>query len=120
MIRKIVRSIAVACLLFMCMPFGVSAAEFPAWNKFDYFIQDHAKILSNEQKEELNRLGKNLEQATGAELAVLTIPSIGDEPVEQYAVDALREYGLGKQGKDNGALLVVTTIPNSSDDHILN
>ena len=48
-------------------------------------------------------------------MAVLTIPSIGDEPVEQYAVDALRAYGLGKQGEDNGALLVVTTIPNSSD-----
>ncbi|MFD1206781.1 MULTISPECIES: TPM domain-containing protein [Sporosarcina] len=114
MIRKFVRSFAVACLLFVYMPIGVLAAEIPNWNEYDYFIQDHAQILSYEQKEELNRLGRNLEQATGAELAVLTLPSIGDEPVDVYATEALREYKLGKAGEDNGALLVVTTIPNSS------
>ena len=86
-------------LLFMCMPALGFAAEIPAWNEIGYYIQDHARILSNEQKEELNRLGKNLEEATGAELAVLTIPSIGDEPVEKYAVEHCGNMDLEKKAK---------------------
>lgn len=104
------------CLSLMIMPAMALAADVPPWNFSDYYIQDHAGILSAEQKAELNRLGQQLNKATGAELAVLTLPSIGDEPVETFAVKALREYQLGKKDENNGALLVVTTIPNSDDD----
>ena len=113
MIRGAFRWLIVICLSFMIMPSMAFAADVPAWNDMDFYIQDHAGILSTEQKAELNRLGRQLNDATGAELAVLTLPSIGDEPVETFAVKALREYQLGKKNENNGALLVVTTIPNS-------
>ncbi|WP_060206904.1 TPM domain-containing protein [Sporosarcina koreensis] len=116
MIRRTFRCMIAVCLSIMIMPAMALAADVPPWNAADYYIQDHANILSAEQKAELNRLGGQLNDATGAELAVLTLPSIGDEPVEMYALQALREYKLGKKGEDNGALLVVTTIPNSDDD----
>ncbi|MCG3088644.1 TPM domain-containing protein [Sporosarcina cyprini] len=96
------------------LPGRALAADVPPWNKYDEYVQDHANILSEDQKAELNRLGKQLNDGTTAELAILTLDSIGDEPVETYAVEALRQYGLGKKGKDNGALLVVTTVPNES------
>lgn len=76
-------------------------------------VQDSAGVLSNEQKSELEQLGIRLYDATSAELAVLIVPSIGDEPVEEYAVKKLREFQLGAKGEDNGALLVVTTEKNS-------
>ena len=79
----------------------------------NYFVQDFANVLSTEQKKELNRYGQQLKDATTAEFAVLTLPSIGDEPVEMFAVKALREYALGNKDQDNGALLVVTTEKNS-------
>src|SRR5690606_3781941 len=104
------------CLIIMVMPAMAFAADVPAWNDMDYYIQDHANILSPEQKAELNRLGKQLNAGTGAELAVLTLPSIGDEPIEDFAVKAFRQYKLGKKDEQNGALLIVTTIPNSSKD----
>lgn len=77
-------------------------------------IQDTANILTAEEESELEQLGIRLYDATSAELAVLTIPSIGDEPVEEYAVKKLREFQLGAKDKDNGALLVVTTEKNSA------
>ena len=76
-------------------------------------VQDSANVLSSEQEAEIEKLGIRLYNATESELAVLVMPSIGDEPVEQYAVEKLREFELGAKGKDNGALLVVTTEPNS-------
>ncbi|WP_252504067.1 YgcG family protein [Sporosarcina sp. Marseille-Q4943] len=111
MIRRTFRCMIAVCLSVMIMPAMALAADVPPWNFSDYYIQDHAGILSAEQKVELNRLGRQLNAGTGAELAVLTLPTIGAEPVETFAVKALREYGLGKKGEDNGALLVVTTIP---------
>ena len=70
--------------------------------------------MSAAQKEELTQYGIQLEDGTSAQLGVLLLPSIGDEAVDSFAVKALREYGLGTKEKDNGALLVVTTEPNSS------
>ena len=110
MIGKIVRILSVLCL-FVLTSFGAVtfAADVPAWNKADYYVQDYANVLSKEQKAELNRYGEQLNNATGAELAVLTLPTIGDEAIDSFAVKALREYKLGKSGENNGALLVVTT-----------
>ncbi len=71
-------------------------------------------MLSAEQKAELEQYGIQLYNATTAELAVLILPSIGDEPVEEYAVEKLREFKLGNKEKNNGALLVVTTEKNSN------
>ncbi len=108
--RQAVRIAATICLLcFAYHPIAVWAADVPPWNPYDYYVQDHANVLSSEQKEELNRYGQQLNDATGAELAVLTLPGIGDEAIAEFAVIALREYGLGKKGEDNGALLIVTT-----------
>ncbi|CAM3181728.1 TPM domain-containing protein [Filibacter tadaridae] len=114
MIRKAVCFLAMAFLITFSIPGAVTfAADVPPWNSSDFYIQDHANVLSKEQKDELNNFGKQLNNATTAELAVLILPSIGDEPVETFAVEALREYGLGKADKDNGVLLVVTTQENS-------
>lgn len=79
-------------------------------------VQDHANVLSPEQEAEIEQYGIRLYDATTAELAVLIIPSIGDEPVEEYAVKKLREFGLGSRKENNGALLVVTTEENSAGD----
>ena len=111
MIRKAVRILVTACLIVFTSFNGVAfrlTAAVPV-------VQDFANVLSAEQKEELEQYGIQLDNATTAELAVLIIPSIGDEPVEEYAVKKLREFKLGDKEKNNGALLVVTTEKNSDD-----
>lgn len=116
MIRNAVRILSVLCL-FVLTSFGTVtfAAEVPAPEGHIY-VQDFANVLSPEQKEELINYGIQLDDATTAQLAILIMPSIGDEAVESFAVKAYREYGLGTKTDDNGALLVVTTEKNSSGD----
>jgi uncharacterized protein len=107
---KVVRFLAMACLIFLVTFNGTAfATEVPAPIGSSIYVQDFANVLSPEQKEELTRYGMQLDDATTAQLAVLIMPTIGDEAVEEFAVKALREYGLGTKEKDNGALLVVTT-----------
>lgn len=109
MIRKAVRILVTACLIVFT---SLNSAVFSA-DAAVPVVQDSANVLSAEQKAELEQYGIQLNKATTAELAVLILPSIGDEPVEEYAVEKLREFKLGNKEKNNGALLVVTTEKNS-------
>ena len=38
---------------------------------------------------------------------VLTVPTIGDESIEQFATRVFEQWQLGKKGKDNGVLVIV-------------
>lgn len=112
MIRLLVKVLGVVCLiLFTTFPAAAFAADVPAPVGHIY-VQDFVNLLTSEQKEELTNYGISLDDATTAQLAVLIIASTEGEPVETFAVKALREYGLGDKDKDNGALLVVTTEPD--------
>ncbi len=45
-------------------------------------------------------------------MAVLILPSLGGEPLEEYSVKVAQTWKLGQKGKDNGILLLI-----SRDDH---
>ncbi len=46
------------------------------------------------------------EQATGVEIGVVTLPSIGGELPKDFAVALFNHWGVGKQGQDNGILVL--------------
>lgn len=99
-------------LALFIQPIFVQAADVPKPEGHIY-IQDFANVLTPEQHKELEQYAMDLDDATTAQLGVLIMKSIGDEPIEQFAVKALREYKLGTEKANNGALIVMTTEPNS-------
>ncbi|WP_414707919.1 TPM domain-containing protein [Pusillimonas sp.] len=48
-----------------------------------------------------------LEQRKGAQIAVLMIPTTGDEAIEQYAVRAFEQWKLGRESVDDGILFLI-------------
>jgi uncharacterized protein len=44
-----------------------------------------------------------------AEIAVLVVPSLGDETIEDVAYATFNGWGIGRKGADNGVLLVIAT-----------
>ena len=85
-----------------------SAIDFPELTN-DIYVQDISDVLSGEDEEELRLLGNGLEDATTAQIAVMVIPSLEGEPIENYALEALRHYGIGSEKENNGVLVVVST-----------
>lgn len=74
----------------------------------DNFVIDDAGILDAATVEKINRLGTSLEAATpGAEIAVLTVPTLDGKDIAEVANARFRELGIGDKDKDNGVLLVV-------------
>lgn len=71
------------------------------------FVNDFAGVLSREEKASLNELLSGYQEQTGNEITVVTVNSVGDETIETYAAQLFQEWGIGEQGKDNGALFVI-------------
>jgi uncharacterized membrane protein YgcG len=70
-------------------------------------VFDDAAVLSAPVESELERISADLDRATGAELAVATVKSLGGEEVSKYAFRLFTAWGVGKKGRDNGVLILV-------------
>jgi uncharacterized protein len=71
------------------------------------YVTDLAGILSTDTKARLESLCIELEQKTGAQMAIVTIGSLEGESVETYAVDLFKQLGVGKKKDNRGVLLLV-------------
>src|SRR5437868_3806657 len=70
-------------------------------------VVDNAEILKGETRSALTEKLKAHEQKTTNQIAVLTVPTTGDDSIEQYATRVFDVWKLGQKGKDNGVLLVI-------------
>jgi len=73
-------------------------------------ITDNAQLLSPAVNRSLSDSLQAHEKRTGNQIAVLTIPSLDGESIEDYAVRVFESWKLGRKGRDNGVLIVV--VPN--------
>ncbi|WML43950.1 TPM domain-containing protein [Neobacillus sp. PS3-40] len=73
----------------------------------DIYVQDFAHVLNDNEKAELLNLGRSVEDQTTAQVAVLTVATIGDRTIEDFANEAFRQYGIGNKKENNGVLLVL-------------
>ncbi|WP_447754176.1 TPM domain-containing protein [Pseudomonas nicosulfuronedens] len=70
-------------------------------------VTDLTQTLDASQRTQLESQLAGLEQRKGAQIAVLLIPTTGEDSIEDYAVRAFEQWKLGRKGVDDGVLLVV-------------
>ncbi len=70
-------------------------------------IVDLAGLLNAEEKARIEQKLQALEAKTGAQIAVLTVPSLEGDPLEDFSMRVASTWKLGERDKDNGALLLV-------------
>ncbi|GIV57243.1 MAG: hypothetical protein KatS3mg042_0156 [Rhodothermaceae bacterium] len=70
-------------------------------------VVDAADILSPETERLLEDLLAAHEAETSNQVAVLTIPSLDGEPLEDYSLRVARTWALGRADADNGVLLLI-------------
>ena len=73
----------------------------------DIYAQDFAGILSRTTVQKIRSVGRALEDKTGAQVVVATMPSIPDGDMQMYATELFRRWGIGDKSKNNGILLLV-------------
>lgn len=70
-------------------------------------VNDQAGLLSDGANIRISSILQQLEQAKGAQVAVLTIPRLQDESIEKYSMRVVEVWKLGRKGVDDGVLLLV-------------
>ncbi|HLK49295.1 MAG TPA: TPM domain-containing protein, partial [Bryobacteraceae bacterium] len=88
---------------------GLSAASAVEWKtlKPQGYVSDFARVIDAGTKERLENYCGIVERSTGAQIALVTIPSLEGEPIEDVANTIFRAWGVGQKGKDEGILLLL-------------
>lgn len=74
----------------------------------DGWVTDLAGLLDDRQEQELELLMESYKRGSTHEIALLTVPDLGGESIERFALEVGRSWGIGGDEKNNGALLVVS------------
>lgn len=70
-------------------------------------VTDQTATLTDAQKTALEQKLQAFETSKGSQLAVLIVPTTGDEQIEQYSLRVVEQWKLGRKKVDDGALLIV-------------
>ncbi len=95
--------------LFLAVMFhlGTNAQKFiPAPNP-PRLVVDNANVLSEEQKEILEKKLVALDDSTSNQIAILTIATLNGESIEDVAINTFRNWKIGSKTKNNGILIIV-------------
>lgn len=71
------------------------------------YVSDLASVITPEAKTRIEALCAEVEQKTGAQMAIVTVQSLEGESVENYAVDLYKQLGVGSKKDNRGVLLLV-------------
>ena len=75
--------------------------------RFGTHVYDEAGALSEDQRFTANVAYATLMWETGADVRVVITRTLGDEPIEQFALRWMRDRGIGQSVDRRGALLVL-------------
>ncbi|MFC6338476.1 TPM domain-containing protein [Pseudomonas karstica] len=96
--------IGLALWLLVCATSVQAALTFPALTGR---VVDTAQMIDPAVREQLTQQLQALEQTSGDQIVVVTVPDLQGVPIEDYGYQLGRQWGIGQKGKDNGALLIV-------------
>ncbi len=71
------------------------------------YVIDLANVIQPQATAKISAMATELQQKTGAQMAVVTVNSLEGETKEQYAVDLYKHLGVGPKKTDEGVLLLV-------------
>lgn len=91
----------ICLLLFVVLPAN-------ALQKLNFkgFIADEAGVLPEQVKNDLNMTLWDLQKKSGADIAVVTLPTLNNKSVEETALEIGRTYKIGSKEKNNGVVFL--------------
>ena len=70
-------------------------------------VNDFANVLSRAGKERIAKEILDIKAETGASVGVVILTTLGSSPIEEWSMQAARDWKLGSKNRDDGLLLVV-------------
>ncbi|MCJ7663316.1 MAG: TPM domain-containing protein [Desulfobacterales bacterium] len=109
-VRRIVLLVSSICVVAAACAWAAIPATPQGW------VSDFSGIIADTTKTQIDALCADVKKSTGAEIAVVTVPSLDGMSVEEYAVKLFEKWGIGEKDKDNGVLFLIA--PNERKTRI--
>lgn len=91
--------------LTFILAFNLFALDVP---KLKGTINDYANLLSKEESENLQSFLNDVDNTSKVQIALLTLPSLEGESIEEYSMKVVEKWKLGDKEKDSGVLLLIS------------
>jgi len=109
--HSIVRSFFV--LLCFCFAGTVQAeGEFPEPSSPPRLVNDYAGFLQPDEVYALEQKLVAYSDSTSTQISIVTLTSIGDYEIADYADRLANQWQIGTKGKNNGLLILMTKEPH--------
>ncbi len=98
-----------ACMVLLSGPLSaMTIDEVPNIHLKDarQYVTDPSAILSTAARDSINLMLGQLEKGSGIEVAVVMLPSIGNDDIFDFAHNLFRKWGIGKKKENNGLLVL--------------
>jgi uncharacterized protein len=93
-----------AYLLALLLVNSAAALDVPALKGR---VNDYAGLMPRDRAAALEGRLEQFENSTGHQIAVLTVPSLDGDTIEDFGIHVADAWKIGKKGFDNGAILIV-------------
>lgn len=70
-------------------------------------VVDNAGVLAGYDRDQLENKLVALDDSTSNQIAIVTVATLNDEPIEDLAVNTYRAWGIGNKKTNNGILILV-------------
>lgn len=101
---SLLRRASLAAALFLCTLEVVAQVAVP---KLTARVTDLTGTLGAQQRTALEERLAAFETSKGSQIAVLIVPTTEPEAIEQYSIRVAEQWKVGRQGVDDGVLLLV-------------
>jgi uncharacterized protein len=117
MIDTLIDRLRYVCLVaVLLMAGGLAYAQvMPAKPQPPALVNDMAHMMTDGEQRQLERKLDDFARETSNQITIVTIDSLGDYDVSDYAIKLGKAWGIGKSGRNNGVVILA-----SLKDHKIN
>lgn len=93
-------------LILLVAPIQALASDVVSYTA-DFYVADYADVLDDEVEGLIVLNNDALDKACGAQIVVVTVDTVGESAIENYAYALFNEWGIGDKAKNNGLLILL-------------
>ena len=93
-------------LVLLLIGLHAGAQQVPAAPNPPRLVNDLAGVMSSAEVDQLERNLVAYDDSTSNQVVVLTVRSLNDQPIEEYALKVFRDWGIGNKTTNNGILIL--------------
>lgn len=79
----------------------------------EFYYYDEMGVISEDLKSEIIKTNVELQGKTKAQVVVATVNDLQQYPIEEYALEMFRKWGIGDKERNNGVLILLGKEPTN-------